>query len=44
MNTVLELRAVSKTYLDGADEVHALRKVDLTVEPGRMVAVMGPSG
>jgi putative ABC transport system ATP-binding protein len=44
MNTVLELRAVSKTYLDGADEVHALREVDLTVEPGRMVAVMGPSG
>jgi putative ABC transport system ATP-binding protein len=44
MNTALELRAVSKTYLDGADEVHALREVDLTVEPGRMVAVMGPSG
>jgi putative ABC transport system ATP-binding protein len=44
MNTVLELRAVSKTFLDGADEVHALREVDLTVEPGRMVAVMGPSG
>jgi len=41
---VLELRRVSKTYLDGADEVHALRDVDLTVEPGRMVAVMGPSG
>jgi putative ABC transport system ATP-binding protein len=41
---VLELRGVSKTYLDGSDEVHALREVDLTVEPGRMVAVMGPSG
>jgi putative ABC transport system ATP-binding protein len=44
MNTVLELRTVSKTYRDGADEVHALREVDLTVEPGKMVAVMGPSG
>jgi putative ABC transport system ATP-binding protein len=44
MNTVLELRAVSKTYLDGADQVHALREVDLTVEPGKMIAVMGPSG
>jgi putative ABC transport system ATP-binding protein len=41
---VLELRGVSKTYLDGSDEVPALREVDLTVEPGRMVAVMGPSG
>jgi putative ABC transport system ATP-binding protein len=44
MTAVLELRGVSKTYLDGADEVHALREVDLSVEPGRMVAVMGPSG
>ena len=44
MTGVLELRRVSKTYLDGRDEVHALREVDLTVEPGRMVAVMGPSG
>ncbi|MEU4238549.1 ABC transporter ATP-binding protein [Actinoplanes sp. NPDC026619] len=44
MTPVLELTGVSKTYLDGADEVHALREVDLTVEPGRMVAVMGPSG
>jgi len=44
MNGVLELRGVSKTYLDGADEVHALREVDLVVEAGKMVAVMGPSG
>jgi putative ABC transport system ATP-binding protein len=44
MSPVLELRAVSKCYRDGADEVHALREVDLVVEPGRMVAVMGPSG
>jgi len=44
MSHVLELRAVCKTYVDGADEVHALREVDLIVEPGRMVAVMGPSG
>jgi len=44
MTGVLELRAVSKTYLDGSDEVHALREVDMVVEPGSMVAVMGPSG
>ena len=42
--SVLELRGVSKTYLDGADELHALSDVDLSVEAGRMVAVMGPSG
>ena len=44
MSVVLELRSVSKTYLDGVDEVHALREVDLSVEAGRMVAVMRPSG
>ncbi len=42
--TALELRKVSKTYGEGAAEVHALREVSLSVEPGTMVAVMGPSG
>ena len=42
--SVLELRAVSKVYGQGATEVVALHEVDLTVGPGQMVAVMGPSG
>jgi putative ABC transport system ATP-binding protein len=42
--SMLELRRVSKVYGQGAAEVHALRGVDLSVEPGAMVAVMGPSG
>jgi putative ABC transport system ATP-binding protein len=41
---VLELRGVSKTYGSGAAEVHALREIDLSVQAGAMVAVMGPSG
>jgi putative ABC transport system ATP-binding protein len=41
---VLELRRISKTYGEGVAEVRALRGVDLSVEPGTMVAVMGPSG
>ncbi|WP_225847129.1 ABC transporter ATP-binding protein [Streptomyces sp. HPF1205] len=40
----LELRGVSKTYGDGAAAVRALAEVDLSVEAGEMVAVMGPSG
>ena len=40
----LELRDVSKVYGEGADEVHALRGIDLSVERGALVAVMGPSG
>jgi putative ABC transport system ATP-binding protein len=42
--SMLELRQVSKTYSQGTAIVHALRDVDLAVEPGMMVAVMGPSG
>jgi putative ABC transport system ATP-binding protein len=42
--TVLELRGVSKIYGTGSAQVHALSGVDLSVEAGAMVAVMGPSG
>ena len=42
--TTLELRGVSKVYGEGAGEVHALRDVDLSVDAGALVAVMGPSG
>ncbi len=44
MTSALELRHVSKVYGSGPTEVHALREVDLTVERGELVAVMGPSG
>jgi putative ABC transport system ATP-binding protein len=40
----LELRQVSKVYMSGAAELHALREVDLSVRTGELVAVMGPSG
>ncbi|HET6832313.1 MAG TPA: ABC transporter ATP-binding protein [Acidimicrobiales bacterium] len=42
--TVLELEGVSKIYGEGPAEVRALVDVDLSVEPGALVAVMGPSG
>jgi putative ABC transport system ATP-binding protein len=40
----LELREVSKVYGSGSGAVHALSAVDLSVERGELVAVMGPSG
>jgi len=42
--TALELRGISKSYDEGAAEVHALVDVDLHVDAGELVAVMGPSG
>jgi putative ABC transport system ATP-binding protein len=44
MTSTLELHQVSKVYGFGPSEVHALREVDLSVERGELVAVMGPSG
>ena len=40
----LELRDISKVYGEGAAEVHALRRVDLSVGAGSLVAIMGASG
>ena len=40
----LELRDISKVYGEGATEVQALQRVDLSVEAGSLVAVMGASG
>ncbi len=44
MTNALELQHVSKIYGSGPTEVHALNDVDLSVERGELVAVMGPSG
>jgi putative ABC transport system ATP-binding protein len=44
MSSALELRDVTKIYGSGPAEVCALSDVDLTVERGELVAIMGPSG
>jgi putative ABC transport system ATP-binding protein len=41
---VVSLRGIHRTYGQGEGQVHALRGVDLDIEEGEMVAVMGPSG
>ncbi|MCA3728564.1 MAG: ABC transporter ATP-binding protein [Phenylobacterium sp.] len=41
---VLRTRALSRTYGDGAAAVHALREIDLEVEGGELIVLLGPSG
>jgi putative ABC transport system ATP-binding protein len=41
---VIELRGVTKTYGRGQAAVQALRGIDLRIDSGEFVAVMGPSG
>ncbi len=40
----LAMRQVSKVYGDGPNLVEALHEIDLVVQAGELVAVMGPSG
>ncbi len=41
---LLELRKVSKIYGSGASEVRALVDIDLSINAGEFIAIMGPSG
>ena len=41
---LIRLRGITRTFGSGAGEFRALRGVDLDIEAGRFVAVMGPSG
>ena len=41
---LISCRDVTKTYVMGTQEVHALRGVNLDFKPGEMTAIMGPSG
>ncbi|VUT24003.1 MAG: putative ABC transporter ATP-binding protein [Candidatus Methanolliviera sp. GoM_asphalt] len=41
---MLSLKRVEKTYQAGTIKVHALREIDLNIEEGEFVSIMGPSG
>lgn len=42
--SLIELQGVTKVYGTGQAAMHALRGIDLSIDEGEFVAVMGPSG
>ena len=41
---LMDVKDITKIYEKGDVQVHALRGVSFTVEPGEFIAIMGPSG
>src|ERR1035437_9342841 len=44
MKTLIEIKNLTKVYDSGDVQVHALRGIDLSIQKGDFVAVMGASG
>ena len=43
-NELIRCKSIRKTFVVGQTEVHALQRVDVLIEKGEYVAIMGPSG
>lgn len=41
---MIELKAINKSYITGHNSLHVLKGIDLRIESGEFVSIMGPSG
>jgi lipoprotein-releasing system ATP-binding protein len=44
MKTVIEAQALQKSFMTEAGELHVLKGIDLSINPGEMVGIVGASG
>ena len=43
-NSLIQTKNLSKSYFNGDLETPVLHEIDLTIEEGEFVSIMGPSG
>ncbi len=41
---IFDCRNISKSYHDGTETVDVLKDINLTINPGERIAIVGPSG
>src|SRR6201985_3342213 len=44
MEPLITIKEIGRKYVIGAETIHALKSVSLTINKGEFVALMGPSG
>jgi putative ABC transport system ATP-binding protein len=44
MNNIIELKEVIKLYQRGTEKIHAVDGINLSIEQGEFIAIIGPSG
>lgn len=43
-NTIVEAKGITRVFKFGETQVHALNGIDLSVQPGEFIVILGPSG